>query len=155
MLYAKLKKPTSLPNMIPTIDILFQLVIFFMLACQFAVMEQFPIPLPDNCASADTSTKNDNTIAVSLLPSKVKNEFTLAVGAEKIATGDGKELAEQLLFTLDKRASVSPSSEMVISLRLPKDLPFEHAKHILEAIAANEKVARVQMAVLRENDPAY
>ena len=154
MLYATFKKPTSLPNMIPTIDILFQLVIFFMLACQFAVMEQFPIPLPDNCASAAVNAKNDNTLAVTLLPSKDKDKFALAVGSEKIATGDGKELADLLLTALDKRIAGVPNTEMVVSLRLPKDMPFEHAKYILEAIAQSPATG-VRMAVLRETDPGY
>jgi len=143
-------KPTSVPNMIPTIDILFQLVIFFMLACQFAVVEQFPISLPENCANASTAP-NANTIPLTMIAAGQKGEYELAVGAEKIGTGESAELADKLTGYLDTHLAGAKSADVTINLRLPKNLPYKDAQNILVAVSQSP-AKNIQMSVLRETD---
>ena len=139
---------TGTPNMIPTIDILFQLVIFFVLACRFAVVEQFPVSIPDKCAQAKPqSTDQRNIITVTIMKNASGEGIECAVGAEKLADSGGKKLSDQIAEALDKR--LNSASEGIVCLRIAKDIPFGQSQHALAAVAQSEKATDIQMAVLK------
>ena len=73
-------------NMTPVIDIVFLLIIFFMIVCQFIVAENFSVSVPDDIASGQRSVDQDEkTTMVTVMPS-VDGGVSYAVGAEVVAS---------------------------------------------------------------------
>jgi biopolymer transport protein ExbD len=150
---------TGTPNMIPTIDILFQLVIFFVLACRFAVVEQFPVPVPDKCASAKPQPEDQrNIVTVTVMKAADSEGIECAVGAEKLPEAQGRELAIRITEKLNEKLGTSgditvgatsgrPLSR-IVCLRIAKDVPFGQSQYALAAVAASS-ATDIQMAVLK------
>jgi biopolymer transport protein ExbD len=138
---------TGTPNMIPTIDILFQLVIFFILACQFAVVEQFPISVPDKCTSAKTPPQDQrNIITITVMNTASGDGIECAVGNEKLTNTNGKALASQIAEKLNEK--LSDASQRIVSLRIAKDVPFGQSQYALAGVAASS-ATDIQMAVMK------
>ena len=139
---------TGMPNMIPTIDILFQLVIFFVLACRFAVVEQFPVPVPDKCTAAKPQPADQrNIVTVTIMKADSGEGIDCAVGTEKLAPAGGKTLAAAIAKALDERLSIS--GQHIVCLRIAKDVPFGQSQYALAGVAQSEKATDIQMAVLK------
>jgi len=139
---------TGTPNMIPTIDILFQLVIFFILACQFAVTEQFPISVPDKCAAAKPQPQDQrNILTVTVMNSAKGDGIECAVGGEKLAQVDEKILADRITAALEKK--LDTADRHVVCLRIAKDIPFRQSFCIIKGIWNCDKATDIQMAVLK------
>jgi biopolymer transport protein ExbD len=136
---------TGTPNMIPTIDILFQLVIFFILACQFAVVEQFPISVPDKCAAAKTSPQDQrNIITVTIMNAASGDGVECAIGGEKLAKADGKSLAARIAEKLNEK--LTAAGQRIVCLRIAKDVPFGQTQYALSGVAKSA-ATDIQMAV--------
>jgi biopolymer transport protein ExbD len=139
---------TGTPNMIPTIDILFQLVIFFVLACQFAVTEQFPIAVPDKCAAAKPQPEDQRNItAVTIMNAASGDGVECAVGGEKLAQVDEEILADKITEALDKK--MDAAGHHVVCLRIAKDVPFRQSFCAIKGIWNCDKATDIQMAVLK------
>ena len=140
---------TIVPNMIPTIDILFQLVIFFVLACQFAVVEQYPVPLPDKCASAKPQPEDQrNIITVTIKKAASGDGIQCAVGADKLLEADGKSLSAKIATALDEKLSGSNPNQRIVCLRVAKEVPFGKCQYALAGVAKSS-ATDIQMAVLK------
>jgi biopolymer transport protein ExbD len=138
---------TGTPNMIPTIDILFQLVIFFILACQFAVVEQFPVTVPDKCTSAKTPPQDQrNIITVTVMNAALGDGIECAVGNEKLTDADGKVLAARIAEKLNEK--LSTANQRIVCLRIAKDVPFGQTQYALSAVAQSS-ATDIQMAVMK------
>jgi biopolymer transport protein ExbD len=140
---------TAVPNMIPTIDILFQLVIFFMLACQFAVVEQFPIPVPDNCFAAKIPEERAQKVTIVTLMKSSSGELELAVGPEKITAADGKAMSAEIASLINDSIRNQPPQNRIVSLRIAKDIPFEQSQYAIKGVAISE-ATDIQMSVLKD-----
>jgi biopolymer transport protein ExbD len=137
---------TGTPNMIPTIDILFQLVIFFILACQFAVVEQFPISVPDKCAAAKPPPQDQrNIITVTVMNAASGDGIECAVGNEKLSDSNGKTLAARIAEKLNEKLT---ADQRIVCLRIAKDVPFGQTQYALAGVAQSS-ATDIQMAVLK------
>lgn len=133
--------------MIPTIDILFQLVIFFILACQFAVVEQFPISVPDKCTAAKTAPQDQrNILTVTIMNAASGDGIECAVGNEKLADTDGKTLAASIAEKLNEK--LTAVNQRIVCLRIAKDVPFGKTQYALAGVAQSS-ATDIQMAVLK------
>lgn len=136
-------------NMTPVIDIVFQLIIFFVLACRFIEAENFPVTVPDGCEFArDETTPGEQvtTLTVMNRPQSV----TFAVGAEEITPHDDADVAalvERLAQLIDARLGNLPPDNRVVTLRIDKDTPFAQAQYALAAVAQST-ATNVRLAVL-------
>jgi len=138
---------TGTPNMIPTIDILFQLVIFFILACQFAVTEQFPIAVPDKCAAAKPQPQDQrNILTVTVMNAVSGDGIECAVGGEKLTNADSKTLAAQIAEKLNEK--LTAASQRIVCLRIAKDVPFGQTQYALAGVAQST-ATDIQMAVMK------
>jgi biopolymer transport protein ExbD len=133
--------------MIPTIDILFQLVIFFILACQFAVVEQFPLSVPDKCAAAKPQPQDQrNIITITVMNAPSGDGIECAVGNEKLTDTGGKTLAAQIAEKLNEK--LSAANQRIVCLRIAKDVPFGQTQYALAGVAASS-ATDIQMAVMK------
>jgi len=137
-------------NLTPVIDIVFLLIIFFVLACRFIEAENFPVTVPDGCQFArDETTPGEQvtTLTVMNRPQSV----TFAVGAEEITPQDDADIAalvERLAELIDARLGALPPGNRVVTLRIDKDTPFAQAQYALAAVAQSTAI-NVRLAVLR------
>ncbi|MBN1436114.1 MAG: biopolymer transporter ExbD [Sedimentisphaerales bacterium] len=70
-------------NMTAMIDVVFLLIIFFMLICQFIVRENYELVLPDDCVSATVPDRLDrNAVTVSVVPREVGADQGTATTAQ-------------------------------------------------------------------------
>ena len=140
---------TQILNVIPFVDVLFQLIIFFALACTLIEAEHFPISVPDKCDSANIDDQKDTQIATITVLKDDTGKSKFAVGMEKIPASNFAEAAEKVASILDTRLKTIPADSRIVTLRIDKDIPFSEAQYALAAIAkstAND----IRLAVIKE-----
>jgi biopolymer transport protein ExbD len=124
--------------MTPVIDIVFQLIIFFALVCQFIEAENFPIIVPDDCQFAATTPQNQNKVTTLTVMKTDSDRTVFAVGAEKIAVNSdpsGAGLVDKLAEKLDGQMQNLPDRDRIVTLRIDKDVTFAQAQYALAALA--------------------
>ena len=126
---------TAFFNMTPIIDIVFLLIIFFMLVCQFIVAENFEVTVPEHIASAkppDADNRKTTTVTVMY---DTSGQVIYAVGSETIATRQEGDTARQIAAAIDKQLNSLPEDRRVVSFRNDKDILFKYTKHALAGIS--------------------
>ena len=134
-------------NMTPLIDIVFLLIIFFLVVFQFIEAENFPVSVPDEAEFAQSSAESDGAGATVTVMKTAEGKFEFAVGAEKIEA-DYTDLAEKLGMLIDVRLADLPTDRKVVTLRIDRDVRFAQAQYALAAVAASV-ATDIQLAVLK------
>ncbi len=144
------KTNSSSFNITPVIDIVFLLIIFFMLVCQFITAENFSVAVPDEVSEAQSrKEENPHLTTVTIINDK-QTGIVFAVGSEKISTGDSEPDSEILTAMIDAGLSTLQRPHRVVCLRCDRDITFRHVKHALSAI--NQSSATdIQLAVIKQN----
>ncbi len=135
--------------MTPIIDVVFLLIIFFMLVCQFIAAEQFQVEVPDNINSAQ---KNESSQIKPLTITVIKDEngqSICAVGSEKLGDVTGGDQTLLIQSAIDDFLVENSISERTVRLRCDKSVTFGEVKHILSGIS-NSKATDLEWAVLAE-----
>ncbi len=136
-------------NMTPIIDIVFLLIIFFMLVCQFIVAENFEIAVPDKCGFAQSQQdKNQKFATVSLIADKQSGQVTYAVGSEVISAEDGNNIADAISEAIEKQLNNLGLEKRIVCVRADQSVPYAFAQRALEGIAKSS-ATDVQLAVVR------
>jgi len=137
-------------NLTPIIDIVFLLIIFFMLLCQFIVVENFPVSVPDRCRSAQTRRSAEGQITtITVMKSPDKDSIDYAVGSEKIDASSQSDLVEGITELLNAKLKKLPPEEQIVTLRIDKDVCFTEAQYALAGIAASS-ARNIQLAALKD-----
>ena len=155
-------------NMIPIIDIVFLLIIFFLVVCQFIEAENFPVAVPDGCEFAQSDAEPGvkvTTVTVmktnssprescrkascGLRTATGKEKVAFAVGSEKISTSGYANIVEKLAQLIDVRLKDLPPDRRVVTLRIDKDVCFADAQYALAGIAASS-ATDFQLATLKD-----
>lgn len=139
-------------NMTAIIDIVFLLIIFFMVVCQFIEAENFPVAVPDGCEFAESSPEHRAQITTVTVMKATPGKIDFAVGSEKIAPADYKNIVEKLAQLIDVRLKDLPADNRVVTLRIDKDICFADAQYALAGIAAST-ATDIQLAALRHDRP--
>lgn len=139
-------------NMTPLIDIVFLLIIFFLVVCQFIDAENFPVMVPDDCEFAQDHSDNPNAATVTVIKAEA-GTIEFAVGAEKISTSDRTKLISKLADLIDIRFQKLSSDQRIVTLRIDKEVCYSHAQYALAAIAAST-ATDIRLAALKDKRPA-
>jgi biopolymer transport protein ExbD len=136
-------------NITPIIDIVFLLIIFFLVVCQFIEAGNFPVAVPDECrfAESDLERKSRVTTVTAIKTAEERTDF--AVGAEKIAGVNYADIVEKLAELIDVRLKDLPTDDRIVILRIDKDVPFAQAQYALAGVAASS-ATDIQLAVLKD-----
>jgi len=134
-------------NMTPLVDIVFLLIIFFLVVFQFIEAENFPVSVPDEAGFAESSAESEGAGATVTVMKTAEDKFEFAVGAEKVEP-DYAELVEKLAMLIDVRLADLPRDRRVVTLRIDRDVRFAQAQYALAAVAASE-ATDIQLAVLK------
>ena len=137
-------------NMTGVIDIVFLLIIFFLVVSQFIETENLPVTVPDGCEFAQDDEDHMQTATLTVM-NKAEDEITFAVGSEEITPQDIASLpaiVEKLVESIDARLRDLPPDNRIVTLRIDKDLPFSHAQYALAA-AAQSTATDIRLAALK------
>ena len=136
-------------NMTPVIDIVFQLIIFFAVACQFIEAENFPVAVPDECAFAESGLERTGQVTTVTVIRTTEEKTDFAVGAEKVMATNYADIVERLAKSIDTRLKNLPAKDRIVILRIDKDVPFAKAQYALASVAAS-CATDIRLAVLKD-----
>ena len=142
-------------NMTPIIDIVFLLIIFFLVVCQFIEAENFPVTVPDDCQFAQSDPEPRAQVITITVMKTTEDEAGFAVGSERISTSGSADIVEKLAQLIDIRLSDLSGDRRVVTLRIDKDICFAEAQYALAAVASSS-ATDIQLAALknkRTNSP--
>ena len=139
-------------NMTAVIDIVFLLIIFFLVVSQFVETQEFPVTVPDGCEFAQDDDQAAQAAVLTVI-NKAEEKITFAVGPEKITPHDAASLpdiVETLAELIDVRLRDLPLESRIVTLRIDKDIPFSHSQYALAAVA--QSIATdIRLAALSAN----
>lgn len=136
-------------NLTPIIDIVFLLMIFFMVVAQFIEAENFDVEVPDNCEFAERDERQKGQITTVTVIKTDGPDSEFAVGSEIVAVSDYPGLVEKLAELIDLRLKDLPEDSRVVTLRIDKDIPYGQAQYALAAIAASI-ATDIKLAALKD-----
>ena len=136
-------------NITPIIDVVFLLIIFFLVVCQFIEAENFGVDVPDDCEFAANVPEPGIQVTTVTVMKTDKGGSDFAVGAEKISTLDYGEMVGDIARLVNIRLKDLPSERRVVTLRIDRDVCFADAQYALAGIAASS-ATDIQLAVLKE-----
>ena len=135
--------------MTPIIDVVFLLIIFFMLVCQFIAAEQFQVEVPDQISSAQKTEPQKNEPLTITVMTGENDKVTCAIGSEKLGDVKGKDLALLIQSAIDESLLRKDIPEKTVCLRCDKSITFGQVKYILSGISKS-KAVNLDWAVLAE-----
>ncbi|MBA7479046.1 hypothetical protein ES707_14477 [subsurface metagenome] len=138
-------------NMTPIIDIVFLLIIFFLVVCQFIEAENFPVAVPDDCGFAQEDT-DAGVITVTAMKTD-EEKIAFAVGSEKITASNYANIVDKLAELIDVRLGDLPPGRRVVTLRIDREVRFADAQYALAGIAAST-ATDVRLAALKDKHTA-
>jgi len=127
--------------MTPLIDIVLQLIIFFMLVSQFAGVENVPVDLPQLTRGRPESLQPEDKVVITLR--KLAGEERPVVQVGPTITANLKDLEA----ILRRVKATSPTVEAVV--RADKRLQYKYLKNVM-SILARCRIERMQIAVSAE-----
>lgn len=121
-------------DMTPVIDVVFLLIIFFMLVCQFIGAERFAVELPEGIASA--AALSDDAQTLTLTVAFQDDGVLYAVNHERLQVARPDDLSALIAAAIDAHYRHSPRhSRRTVRLRCDKSARFADVRPVLQAIA--------------------
>ena len=120
-------------NMTPMIDVVFLLIIFFLVSSHLARQEsQLPLPLPTAESGQETTDSGRDRVVVN-----VTAEGSLKLSGRDVSTDElSRRLANE----------VAGSRELEVRIRSDRNVPFQHIQPVLRAVSGSG-VSNVTFAV--------
>ena len=141
-------------NMTPIIDIVFLLIIFFMVVCQFIEAENFPVEVPDECAFAQTNeTPGRGITTVTVIKNPDDKISSFAVGSQQISASNYTEITQRLTELIDMRLKDTDPDRRIVNLRIDRQVEFHEAQYVLAAVAESS-ATDIQLAVFKDTHSA-
>ena len=149
-------------NMTPMIDVVFLLIIFFMLVCQFITQENYQLVIPDDCPAVLVPDRLDhNAVTVSALPNPRMSQSSqpapviYAVRSQQFdpQSRDYRTQPDRLLADMADRITTEAArkTDPLVHLRAHRDLTYRDVQPTLLALA-RAGITRVQLAAFRSEN---
>lgn len=149
--YQKDKTVNDQINMTPVIDIVFLLIIFFMLVCQYIAAENFEVRVPDEISSGRDDARSDlkQTVTVTVMTDQ-DGRINYAVASDIIQAAPGSaDVANLIAEAIDTQLQDVEPSKRIVVFRNDKEVLFRHSKVALAGISQSS-ASKVKWAVIRE-----
>lgn len=135
--------------MTPIIDIVFLLILFFLVVCQFIEAENFPVTVPDDCNFArDDADNRAGAVTVTVMKTG-EEKIDFAVGSEKIKALSQADIAQTITKLIDITLKNSTKDSKVVTLRIDKNICFYDAQYALAGIAESD-ATDIRLAALKD-----
>jgi len=136
-------------NVIPFVDILFLLIVFFSLMGQLLETEAPAVLLPDGCDFAVAEDQMGSQVATVTLTRNEQGRSDFAVGAEKVTGADYEEISGRLAGLIDSCLKDLPADKRIVTLRIDKDIPYAEAQYALAAVAKST-ATDIRLAAIKD-----
>ena len=133
--------------MTPIIDVVFLLIIFFMLVCQFIVAENFDVTVPDEISAAHDQRIADEKPTTVTVMWQENGQVAYAVGSEHLDSS-AKGLADRIAKKINAQLDQPGVNEKVVSVRIDKDIDYRLSQYALAGISKSN-AAKIKMAVTK------
>ena len=141
-------RPTVGFNMTPMIDVVFMLIIFFMLVSNFASVENVELDLPDPVHSQAAKVKLSDRVVINCLLagpwSPTASRAHYSIGPMRVAS------LEELSDRLAAAKAATPGLQVV--LRADRRLPYAAVRQVMEVVARNQIEVMNIVAHAREGE---
>jgi len=134
----------------PVIDIVFLLIIFFMIVSRFIEAENFPVSVPAGCDFAQNKEEQSERVITVTIMKRQGRRSVFAVDSKRIVDIDYNKIAERIAELLDSRMKNLPSERRVVTLRIDKKVVFSEAQYALAGIAQSS-ATDIKLAALKKN----
>lgn len=135
--------------MTPIIDVVFLLIIFFMLVAQFIVAEQYKVSVPDEIKTAHAQdAENDRPLTITVMGNPQQG-ITCAVGSEKLAVVGGEDMKMLIVSSINDYLAKNKQADKTVRLRCDRSVPFGQVKYILSGISQS-RAENLDWAVLSD-----
>ena len=136
-------------NITPVIDIVFLLIIFFMIVCQFIVAENFLVSVPDDISSAQqVEDQDEKTTTVTVMPVAGAG-VSYAVGAEIVASSGSEQISGAIAAAIDRQLANLPEDRRVVSLRIDREVLFKDSQYAISGISESS-ATDIKLSVIRQ-----
>jgi biopolymer transport protein ExbD len=135
------------------VDVLFQLIIFFALACQLIATENLQVYVPDNCNFASSDDQREAQITTVTVMKDEQGKSSFSVGSQKIVLSNYGQIAEKVAELLDAHLKDLPANGRVVTLRIDKDIPYAEAQYALAAVAKST-ATDIRLAAIKDSSVA-
>ena len=136
-------------NVTPIIDVVFLLIIFFVVVCKFIEAENFQVEIPDSCQFAQSNTPQINRKVTVTLIKQAPDRVDFAVGPKIVSASRLSALVEKMTRLIDVQLNTLPFEQRVVVLRVDKDICFAQSQYALAAIAAST-ATNIELAALKD-----
>ncbi|HOQ03844.1 MAG TPA: biopolymer transporter ExbD [Anaerohalosphaeraceae bacterium] len=142
-------EPTGSFDMTPIIDVVFLLIIFFMLVFQFITAEKADVQVPESIRSAQPS--EEDVLATVTVGRDSEGKVFFRVDGVSAEVSEVKEVSSVIADLIDRQAArKNGSSKKIVRLRCDKEIPFGIAKYALQGIA-DSRATDIQWSVIKGN----
>lgn len=138
--------------MTPVIDIVFLLIIFFMIVCQFIVAENFQVNVPDDISSGQRSEKQDQKTTTVTVMLSDEGQVSYAVGSEIISLSGQGQIDEEIASVIDRQLKNLSEQKRVVALRIDKDILFKDSRYALAGIGLSS-ATDIKLSVIKQKIP--
>ena len=136
-------------NITPVIDIIFLLIIFFMIVCQFIVAENFLVSVPDDISSGQRSEDQDAKTTMVTVMAGDDGGVSYAVGSEVVAFSGGEEISKSIAAAIDRQLVNIPEDRRVVGLRVDKAIVFKDSQYAIAGISESS-ATDIKLSVIRQ-----
>lgn len=154
---SKYKNKSAGFNMTPMIDVVFLLIVFFMLICQFITQDNERLTVPDNCETAEqVQQKLENEIIVQVWYDSNSSSIIYSVAGHDIPCsihdvgGDTGGLTVEIANSLKKESE--GIKDPIVRLRGDNMLSCEQIRPAIKAAAA-AGLASIRFSAFKEDEP--
>ncbi len=133
-------------NLVPMIDIVFQLLVFFMVASHLATAQHEPVKLPEPTHSQAREKQLDNRLTLNLISDPVSGRI-VKIKANSNLVRDLPALVDLLL----RYGPQLQTHNGTVIIRADKNLQFVEMQKVLQAVA-DAGVASVHIAARQDHD---
>ena len=121
-------------DMTPVIDVVFLLIIFFMLVCQFIVVERFAVDVPESIASAAALREEQRVLTLTVVPQA--QGVLYAVQHERLDAVESRDLSALIAAAIDEHyRDEPPGRPRIVRLRCDRAAVFGDVRPVLHGIA--------------------
>lgn len=135
--------------MTPIIDVVFLLIIFFMLVCQFIAAENFQVQVPGQIGTAHQVPPEQDLMTTVTVMEGEDGQVQYAVGSEILAVSSPEEATDQIAAAINSQLRLLNPKQRIVRLRCEKTLSFGAARYALEGISQSS-ATDIQWAVMKD-----
>jgi biopolymer transport protein ExbD len=134
-------------NITPVIDIVFLLIIFFLLVCRFIETQPDEVDLPEGIDSAESLEDGVSPVVVTMTESK--NNPEAYINGELFSL-NGDDSAASACAKINSLVETAQPNRKVVTLKIDKAVTCRNFKHILKVVAESS-IEDIRLVVIKED----